>query len=72
MSETSTKKRVGPLTFLAQVRQEARKVTWTSLNETIAASIMVVIMVLIASVFFYVTDGIVGVVVRFITNIGSV
>jgi len=71
-SETSAsappKKRVGPFTFLAQVQAEARKLTWTTRSETIAATIMVVIMVVVASVFFYVTDAIVAFVVRFLTD----
>lgn len=76
MSETATpapaKKRVGPFTFIGQVRAEARKVTWTSRKETIYATIMVVIMVIVASLFFYLTDSIVSLVVRLITNVGAV
>jgi len=75
MSETSTpapaKKRTGPFTFLAQVRAEARKVTWTSRRETIWATIMVVVMVLVASLFFYLVDALVSTLVRFITQIGG-
>jgi preprotein translocase subunit SecE len=75
MSETSTpasaKKRTGPFTFLAQVRSEARKVTWTSRQETIWATVMVVVMVVVASLFFYVTDAIVSLLVRFVTNVGG-
>jgi preprotein translocase subunit SecE len=71
MSEASTKKRVGPITFIKQVQAEARKITWTSRKETIAATIMVVAMVLIAAAFFFVTDGVVGLVVRFIGNVGA-
>lgn len=72
MSETKDaperKKRVGPFTFLAQVRAEARKVTWTSRKETVAATIMVLIMVVVAAVFFYVTDLVVGIIVRLLTG----
>lgn len=75
MSETANtspaKKRVGPFTFIGQVRAEGRKVTWTSRKETIYATIMVVIMVLLAAVFFYLTDAVVSFVVRFITNAGG-
>lgn len=75
MSETSTpapaKKRIGPFTFLGQVRAEARKVTWTSRRETIWATIMVVVMVLVASLFFYLVDALVSTLVRFITQIGG-
>lgn len=63
------KKRVGPLTFISQVRAEARKVTWTNRKETIAASIMVAIMVLAAAIFFYATDSVVKLAVGFATGI---
>ena len=64
------KKRVGPFTFIKQVRDEGKKVTWTSRSETITATIMVCIMVLIASVFFYVVDAIVSIGVRFLQGTG--
>jgi preprotein translocase subunit SecE len=67
---SEVKKRVGPLTFLAQVRAEGRKVTWTTRKETVAATIMVVIMVAAAAVFFLVTDAVVSFLVRLITQIG--
>jgi preprotein translocase subunit SecE len=75
MSETANpspaKKRVGPFTFIGQVRAEGRKVTWTSRKETVYATIMVVIMVVVASLFFYVTDAVVSLAVRFITNVAA-
>jgi preprotein translocase subunit SecE len=63
------KKRTGPITFINQVRAEARKVTWTSRKETIAASIMVAIMVVMAAIFFYATDSLVKLAVGFATGI---
>ena len=63
------KKRTGPITFINQVRAEARKVTWTSRKETTAASIMVAIMVVMAAIFFYATDSIVKLAVGFATGI---
>jgi preprotein translocase subunit SecE len=75
MSETNApappKKRVGPFTFIKQVQQEGRKVTWTSRKETIAATILVLIMVAVAAVFFYFTDVIVSFLVRFLTDVGG-
>ena len=70
-SASPPKKRVGPFTFISQVRSEARKVTWTSFPELRAASIMVIIMVLVAAVFFYLTDTIVKILVAFVTGISS-
>tara|TARA_Y100000389_G_scaffold191557_1_gene217903 strand:- start:110 stop:298 length:189 start_codon:yes stop_codon:yes gene_type:complete len=45
-----------PLRFLQEVRREGGKVTWPSSRETLTGSIMVVIMVAIASLFFLIID----------------
>ena len=50
------KKRTSPMQFLSQVRAEGRKITWPSRKETWITSVMVFIMVVIASVFFFVVD----------------
>ena len=50
------KKRTNPLTFLQQVRSEGSKVTWTSRNETMVSTIMVLIMVVIMAIFFFGVD----------------
>ena len=44
--------------FLREVRAEARKVTWTSWKETWITSVMVGIMVVVASVFFFGVDAV--------------
>ena len=49
-------KRVGPLEFLNQVRDEGRKVTWLTRKETTVNTIMVFVRVVIASIFFTVVD----------------
>jgi preprotein translocase subunit SecE len=49
-------KRVGPGEFIAQVRDEARKVTWPSRKETTITTVMVFIMVVVTSLFFTVVD----------------
>ena len=40
------------------MRQEAAKVTWPSRNETVVTTIMVLIMVALASVFFLGVDAV--------------
>ncbi|MEM9495916.1 MAG: preprotein translocase subunit SecE [Pseudomonadota bacterium] len=55
-AEVKKKKNTNPLEFLQQVRAEASKVTWTSRNETMVSTIMVLIMVAIMSIFFFVVD----------------
>ena len=52
----SKKRRAGPFQYLAQVRQEARKVTWTTRQELIVSTIMVLILSLIAMLFFWGVD----------------
>ena len=54
--EVKKKKRISLPQFLSQVRDEARKVTWTSRNETMVSTVMVLIMVAIMSAFFLIVD----------------
>lgn len=49
-------KRAGPVEFLSQVRDEGRKVTWPTRRETTVTTIMVFVMVVLASLFFTVVD----------------
>ena len=43
--------------FVAEVRQEARKITWPTWKETWITSVMVFLMVAFTAVFFMVVDG---------------
>ncbi|HET7679968.1 MAG TPA: preprotein translocase subunit SecE [Xanthobacteraceae bacterium] len=45
-----------PFKFLQEVREETEKVTWPSRRETLVTTIMVFVMVAVASVFFLVVD----------------
>jgi preprotein translocase subunit SecE len=56
-TQVVTKRKINPATFFAEVRAEARKVTWTSWKETWITSVMVGIMVVITSIFFLLVDG---------------
>jgi preprotein translocase subunit SecE len=51
------KKRTNPVQFFREVRAEARKITWTTRKETWITSVMVFMMVVLASVFFLAVDG---------------
>lgn len=64
------KKRTSPAKFIQEVRQEGRKITWTSRKETWITTVMVLIMVLIACLFFYIVDGIMGFAINYLINIG--
>jgi preprotein translocase subunit SecE len=59
-----------PITFLKEVRQETSKVTWPTWKETWITSVMVLIMVALAAVFFMVADQLLGWFVNLILNIG--
>lgn len=52
--------RTNPITFLQQVRTEVSKVTWPSRNETLISTVMVLIMVALASAFFLTADQIIS------------
>jgi preprotein translocase subunit SecE len=50
--------KTNPIEFFQQVRQEGSKVTWPSRNETMVTTIMVLIMVVLASFFFLGVDAV--------------
>lgn len=65
------KKRVGPMTYFRQVYLEGKKVTWTSRNETIVSTIMVLIMCVIAAVFFWALDWTINTGIQFLLGLGA-
>jgi preprotein translocase subunit SecE len=67
--EVKKKKRTSPIEFVQQAIAEARKVTWTSRNETVISTIMVLIMVAIMAVFFLGVDWLIRMIVQAILNI---
>ena len=50
--------KTNPFEFLQEVRQEANKITWPTRKETMITTVMVLIMVALASVFFLIVDAI--------------
>ena len=48
--------KTNPFEFMQQVRAETNKVTWPSRKETTVTTVMVLIMVAFASVFFLIAD----------------
>ena len=55
-----------PLKFVQEVRDETSKVTWPTRNETLVTTVMVFILVFLASVFFFVADQILNWIVSFL------
>lgn len=58
-----------PFKFLQEVRSETNKVTWPSRRETVITTIMVFVMVAVASVFFFAADQIIRILVTYILGI---
>jgi preprotein translocase subunit SecE len=56
--------------FFAEVRQEANKVTWPTLQETRVTTIAVFIMIAMAVVFFAIVDWTLSNLVRLILSVG--
>ncbi|MBL4595645.1 MAG: preprotein translocase subunit SecE [Robiginitomaculum sp.] len=71
MATAKEKKGFNPLSFVREVRQEGRKVTWTTWNETLVTSIMVFIMVAIAATFFFFVDLGFSNLVKFVLALGG-
>ena len=65
------KKPFNPLRFFTEVRQEGRKVTWTSRQETIVSTIMVVIMATLAALFFFAVDSLISLAIDFLLALGG-
>jgi preprotein translocase subunit SecE len=63
--------RTSPGEFIRQVRQEAAKVTWPTRRELGVSTLMVFIMVFLASVFFFAVDSVMAFGVRFIIGLGA-
>jgi preprotein translocase subunit SecE len=48
--------KTSPFEFLQEVREEGRKIAWPSRNEILVSTIMVLVMVVLASAFFLGVD----------------
>ena len=59
-----------PFEFLAQVRAETAKVTWPTRRETLITSVMVLIMVVLASAFFLLADQVIRFGIGIVLGIG--
>jgi preprotein translocase subunit SecE len=60
---------VNPLKFLQEVRQEVAKVTWPTRQETLISTVMVLIMVVVASIFFLLADQVISWLVQLVLSI---
>ncbi len=62
--------RVSPTQFVRQVRQEITRITWANRRDTISATITVLVMTLIAALFFLFVDWILSNAVQFVLGLG--
>ena len=63
--------KTNPAQFVRQVRQEINRITWATKRETVYASISVLVMAIIASLFFLVVDLLLSSIVEFLLDFGS-
>ncbi|HSQ99155.1 MAG TPA: preprotein translocase subunit SecE [Sphingomicrobium sp.] len=60
--------KVSPGEFIRQVRAETGKVYWPTRKETVATAIMVVIMSLLLSFFFFAVDAVFNTAVKYLLS----
>ncbi|WP_017932707.1 preprotein translocase subunit SecE [Robiginitomaculum antarcticum] len=70
-ASTRPPEKVGPVKFVAQTRQEAAKVTWTTWKETWTTTIMVFIVVALFGAFFLLTDGVLSTLTKYALTFGG-
>lgn len=60
-----------PFEFIQEVRAEIAKVTWPTQKETVVTTIMVLILVAMAMVFFFAADQILNLLVQLLIGAGQ-
>ena len=60
-----------PVEFLRQVRTEVAKVTWPTRKETTLTTTMVLVMVVLASIFFLAVDAALSTLITWILGFGG-
>ena len=63
--------KVNPFEFAQQVKQETSKVTWPTRRETVITTVMVLIMSVIASIFFLLADQVMNWAVQLLIGVGT-
>ena len=63
--------KTNPFTFFQQVRAEIGKVTWPSRRETTITTLMVFVMVILAALFFFAVDQVLGWGVGLVLGLGG-
>lgn len=63
--------KMNPFAFLQQVRSETSKVTWPSRRETLISTAMVLFMVVLAALFFFAADQLIGWLIALVLRVGN-
>ena len=63
--------RYNPIEFVNEVRHEVGKVTWPTRREVLITTILVGIMVAMASIFFLLADQVLGFLVKSLLSLGK-
>ena len=64
-------KKTNPAQFVRQVRQELSKVTWPEKKDTFISSVIVIVLIILFSLFFLLTDQVWSFAIKKIIQIGS-
>ena len=62
--------KISPIQFFRQVKQEVKKITWPTRKDVTRTSTMVIILVAIATMFFFFVDQILGWIVQVVLGMG--
>lgn len=60
-----------PIEFAREVRVEADKITWPTWRETMITTVLVLMMVILAAIFFMIADQVFSRAVAFILGLGA-
>ena len=64
------KKKTSPALFVRQVRQELQKVTWPEKRDTFLSAAIVILLIILFSIFFLLTDQLWSFLIKNIIQIG--
>ena len=64
-------KKTNPAQFVREVRQELSKVTWADKKDTFISSIIIIVLIILFSIFFLLSDQVWSFLVRKIINLGA-
>jgi len=64
-------KKINPAQFVREVRQEMSKVTWADKKDVFISSAIIIVLIVLFSIFFLLSDQVWSFVIKKIINIGS-